>query len=250
MSNIVLHLQSKGDSLSTTINPPIDLSRDYEGALTGLNFYNSIQNVTTQNNVFTYTPPGGVESSITLAPGAYEVSGISDAVQRGLVAAGDSTEDTPAVIITGNPSTFKTNITTADAAFQIDFSAANSLAGILGFGSVVLSGSTFYESSQVVDIKGRIDSIRVFCDLFTGAFGNSPTSDTEDVGAIFSTVRKVSPGFLQSENITRPVFLPVNRTRVQTINLRLIDQDGRRIGLSDVESTNFTLELRPVKQRF
>lgn len=250
MSDIVLHLQGSGDTVSTTLRPPIRLESDqYECALHSLDFYNSIPNITGANNLFRYISPGGTTTDIIIPVGAYEIAQLNDAIQRELIANGDSTADNPTFTLTGNASTFRSEIATTDTSFAIDFTAAGTFRDLLGFNSQVLSGSTFYTSDNVADIKAGTDVIRVFADITDGAFGNSGVagSDSTEISTIYQTVRRVPPGFLQAETINNLMYFKLNRSVLSRITIRLVNQDGVPVGLDPREKSNFTIVIRRIR---
>ena len=69
----------------------LDRNKNYEAALLSLDTYNSIPNITVENNIFSYSADNGKTwKTITFNTGAYELAAINNEVKRQLIANGDS----------------------------------------------------------------------------------------------------------------------------------------------------------------
>src|SRR6188768_2525831 len=82
------------DTTDFTFNlaPPIHLnpSKKYEAALLSINLYNSIPNITEENNKIKYsTDEGKTWKTIILNKCSYEIQAINDEIQRAMISNGD-----------------------------------------------------------------------------------------------------------------------------------------------------------------
>jgi len=96
---------------------------------------NSIPNITDKNNVFRYSTDSGTTwKDITLAGGSYEISQINSEMQRLMQLNGDS-----GIEVTINYHALGSVVNITPDKYEVDFTAANSLAQTVEFGSVILS---------------------------------------------------------------------------------------------------------------
>src|SRR5271170_8125327 len=80
----------------------LDRNKNYEAALLSLDTYNSIPNITSKNNIFSYsTDNGETWKTIAFDTGAYELVAINNEMKRQLIANGDMES---AISITANVS--------------------------------------------------------------------------------------------------------------------------------------------------
>jgi len=115
--------------------PPIQLGEDWQVGLMNFCVYNNIQNITAKHNVFKYSIDNGVNwTTITLTPGSYEIDSINSEINRLMTLNGDT-----GITISANTITLGSVVDIKPATTKVDFTVANSLASLLGFGSVVLS---------------------------------------------------------------------------------------------------------------
>lgn len=249
MSNQVLYITTAGAEGTQRFTEPLrlDPAYDWEVGLKFLSFYNSIQNITTDNNLFAYDI-SGTSKSVTIEPGAYEISQLSEALNLELIANGDSTADDPLIQLEPAVTNFKSVIVVREAdknALTIDFTAAGTLREILGFNSQLLNGSSRYTSDNVADIKGDTDALRVTTDIVSGAYSNGDNGNTINEGQVlYQTGRVVPVGFNQIERIDSPIYLKVNQQNIYSITMRLTNQKGDAVPITDKELIIYTLLIR------
>lgn len=250
---LTLNLSLKGSELNTRLRDPIKLPGelyDHEVALHSCSFYNSIVNIQTGvNDTFDYTV-SAVQKQVVLPQGAYEISQIDDVIQQGVLDNGDSTNaDTPRFSIQPNFTTLGTTVV-IDSSYAVGdqtvlFNTATSVRNLLGFNSQILSGAYEYQSDDVANITGGIDSLRFTLNFIEGSYSNGSSNGISDTSqVIYATSRKVSPGFLQTEDVNNLIWLPINTTTISDINIRFVDQQNRPLPISDKETTNITLVIR------
>ena len=150
---------------TTKYSPPIssDESKQYEAALLSIDLFNSIPNITNLNNVFRYSKDDGNSwVNIELDTGSYELSAISNEIQRLMANNGDYDQnaDNPYIItMTANLSELKSIVHISDENYKIDFSVPNSIGSVLGFTNEII-GKGYNESPNIVNII-QVNSILV-----------------------------------------------------------------------------------------
>jgi len=213
-------LTSNTSEFTTNIYPPIQLDDDWQVGLMNFSVYNNnIQNITAMNNVFKYSVDGGTKwKPITLTPGSYEIDTINSEINRLMTVNGDT-----GITISANTITLGSVVDIRPAATRVDFTVTNSLALLLGFGSVVLTTGNNV-SPNPVDII-TINQILVNCDIIGNSYLNSP------LPAIYSFPINVNTGERFTTQPSNIVYFPVVKFLVDSIKLWVIDQDGNPINL-------------------
>jgi len=215
-------LTSNYNSFTTNIYPPIQLDDSWQIGLMNFSVYNNIQNTTAVNNVFKYSIDGGTTwKTITRSPGSYEIDSINSEINRLMTVNGDT-----GTTISANPITLGSVVNITPALTGVDFTISNSLASLLGFGSVEM-GTGYNISPNPVDII-TINQILVNCDIIGNLYlNNSPFP------AIYSFPINVSTGERFTEQPNNIVYFPVVKFLVDSIKLWVSDQDGNLINLGD-----------------
>lgn len=229
MSSLTVAFTGKSSVLHADFFPHITLDPD-SGCCGLLDFtsYNSIPNITRgKNSEFIYqkdAAAAAINASvknkiISLPTGAYEVEDILKYLKIEL-------------------SLEKINlwyeINVAASKVRIQFSnniewIGGSVLNVLGFNKEAGSSLTFkkndvYWSDAIVKITD-IDVIRIDCDIVSGSYINGKPGHTIHQ---FSHC-KVSPGHKFIEVPKHIVYLPINEKQLQTIQISIVDQDGRPI---------------------
>ena len=231
---------------TTKYSPPISLddNKQYEAALLSIDLFNSIPNITPLNNVFRYSKDGGnTWVDIELDTGSYELSAISNEIQRLMANNGDYDQnaDNPYFItITANLSELKSIVHISNDNYKIDFSVSNSIGSVLGFTNEII-GVGYNESPNIVNII-QVNSILVNLDIISGSYVNGSASPT-----IYSFYPNVSPGY---KIVERPnpslVFYPVSRNEINSMRVWLTDQNNDSIDLRG-EQITVRICIREVK---
>ena len=231
---------------TTKYSPPISLdeSKQYEAALLSIDLFNSIPNITNLNNVLKYSKDKGITwVTIQLDTDSYELSAISNEIQRLMVINGDydPNADNPYYIaITANLSKLEFIVHISNDSYEIDFNVPNSIGSVLGFTNETI-GMGYNESPNIVNII-KVNSILVNLDIISGSYVNGSTSPT-----IYSFYPNVSLGF---KIVERPspslVFYPVPRNEINSMRVWLTDQDNESIDLRG-EQITIRICIREVK---
>src|SRR5882757_2313706 len=230
-------MSSTSTDFETTYYPTISLykSKKYEAALISLDTYNSIPNITgddnnpatTKNCALKYSTDLGKTWKIKkLDTGSYELSSINNEIQRQMVVNGDydHANNLFYITLTANISELKSIINITNPTYTIDFNVENSLASTLGFGPTVL-GFGYHELPSIVDII-KINSIHVNLDLIEGSYVNGSREPT-----IYSFYPSVSPGYKIIEKPTTVIYYPVSRYTISKMRVWLTDQNNIKLNL-------------------
>jgi hypothetical protein len=226
-------LVSKTSSFQTNFPTPLKLdpNRNYEAALTYFSAYNTIFNVDDTNNKFIYSTdparadPSKVDKGITwktikLPNGAYEINQINNEVKRQV---GEGIE------IGVNLSTTKSYINITKPDFKVDFTKSNTLREMLGFTPQILS-TGFNISNNVVQIT-NLTAIMIHCDLISGSYINGKESNV-----IYSFPANLVPtGYKINVFPNTPIYLPVSKSVISSVLVRITDEDDKLINFNNEE---------------
>jgi competence protein ComGC len=193
MESTALILTGNTTDFTTILSPSIrlDPNKKYEAALLSVNLFNTIPNITEENNKFKYsTDNGATWKIISLNVGAYEIIGINDEIQRQMTINGDFdvANNEYYIYITTKIAESKSIINITNQNYRVDFGIENSIGSTLGFHPVMIS-QKYNISQEIVDIT-KINSVLVNVDFITGSYVNGTQSP-----AIYSfDPNIVSPG--------------------------------------------------------
>lgn len=215
--------------LITAFNPPllINESKQYEVALINANVWYSWFNITPKNNQFKFYD-GSTWTTITIPPGAYNVTDINKYIKKRL-------PDEDGIMIEPNFNTLHSELSLTHG-YQVDFDIDNSIRTVLGFDRKLVSTTT--SSDHLVDITS-VHSILIHCDLVNDAYINGRAGDV-----IYSFNPDKPPGYLLTISPNEKTFLPITKTdRISSVTIRITDQGNREIDLNN-ERTTFSLHIR------
>jgi len=243
-----LILSDNTSDFTTNLSPPIDLNvnKKYEAALLSIDLYNTIPNITKENNIFKYsTDNGNTWKIITLNKGSYELQALNDEIQRQMVINGDydSVNNEFYITITANVSELKTIINITNRSYLVDFTVENSIAPTLGFNAATqpIIPYGYNKSQDVVNIT-KVNSVLGNVDMISSSYVNGKQSP-----AIYSfNPNRVSPGYKIDE---RPnpslIFYPLNRSSISSIRVWFTDQNNKPVDLRG-ETVTVKLYIREV----
>ena len=239
-------MTGKTSDFTTFYSPSIrlDSTKRYEAALLSIDMYNSIPNITDENNEFRYTTDKGKNwKTIKLDIGSYELSAINDEIQLQMKKSGDYNvaDGSYYIDISANISKLKSVINITNADYAIDFVPnQNSVGSVLGWNGGVLSGIGQYDSPNIVDII-KINSLLVNIDIIMGSFVNGVSSPT-----IYSFYPNVPPGFkLIQTPMPQLIYYPVSRTEIDSMRCWITDQNGKPVDLRG-EAITIRLAIKEV----
>ncbi len=219
-------LSSNTSDFTTDISPPLQLKSDrWVVGLIDFASYNSIYNITAANNIFTYSSNNGSTwNTLTLAPGAYEITDINTTVQMIM-----SLVTTTKIDILANSTTLG-SVIIVPTNYKVDFTVGNSIAATLGFDPVVLSAGYNY-SPHDVDIL-TVNSILVNCSIIKNSYVKNSQQPV-----IYSFFPNVRPGAKIIESPKNIVYLPISSDTISSIKIWLTDQAGNKVDFRGQEIT-------------
>lgn len=245
----IIHTATKSD-FTINFSPSIYLkaNKEYEAALLSINLYNSIPNITEENNIFKYSNDEGKSwKIITLNKGSYEIQAINDEIQRQMIINEDYDVENNKLYITlsADIAELKSIIEITNKRYLVDFNVENSIGPTLGFFREAtetsrsfhkMIGYGYNKSNNIVDIT-KINLVQVNIDIISGSYVNGNQSP-----CIYSfDPYKVPPGYKLEE---RPnptlIFYPVNRTNIHNLRIWLTDQDNK---LVDFRGERVTIKI-------
>lgn len=229
--------------LSADFYPPIELSatNKYGLALIGFYTYNSIFNVTENNNSFAYVKnndPGKTLNFLRVPPGAYEINEIERAMLELLKHATEEDSD-KIFTLTANNNTLKCEMT---CKFNIVFFGEDTIGKLLGFGPKELKRDRKHLSTSIVDIM-KVRIVRVDCNIISGAYLNSDKCHT-----LFEFDIDVETGYKLTKEPQNNIYMsiiPDGRQFIDNITLRILDDNGSLIDFRG-EKIIVKLELKKI----
>ena len=106
---------------------------------------------------------------------------------------------------------------------HIDFTQPNSLRSVLGFESGILRADGSYISNNILNVF-KVNSIRVECDLITGAFINGKPCHT--IHEFFPTV---ASGYNIVEVPQNVIYFPIIKKNISLATIRFLDESDHLI---------------------
>lgn len=218
--------------LYAIISPPLilDERKEYVIGLTNFACYNSIPNVESCNSKFHF----GNGAVISIPEGSYEISDIHKQLQKSLKAH-DPTRSIK-LSLNGNNNTLKTEIKCNE---EVDFTQADSIGPLLGFEAKKLEANKLHESDHLTNIF-NVNVINIDCNLVSGAYSNG-----RQVHTLHQIIPNVPPGYKIVETPANVIYLPLSTRIIDTINIKIADQDGRQLNLRG-ETVTVRLHLKQV----
>ena len=209
-------------------NISLDPKKQYEAALLSIDLYNSIPNITEENNTFRYSVDKGKSwKNIKLGTGSYELSTLNTEIQRMMAVNGDydSVHQVFYIDISANITKLTSIVNITNENYKVDFRGRVNIGSVLGYSTEVI-GFGYNESPKIVDIM-KVNAILVNVDIIVGSYVNGSNSP-----AIYSFAPSVSPGYKIVERPTPSLtFYPVSRYEINSMNVWLTDQNNKAVDL-------------------
>lgn len=227
MSSITVTFTGNSSSLNAYFCPEIDLDDryDYSCCLLDFHAYNSIPNVNIQNNKFYFSKNGGKTFEyVTLPIGAFEIDSIIHMLNAALK------KENVGIRLNSSKYTMKCII---ESDVFIDFRKTDCIGSLMGFNERLLPPGEF-ESDKLINIQ-NINNLRIDCDLITGSYHNGSGTHT-----IYEFDPMVDPGYKINEQPKHLIYLPLVRRRISTLNISILDQDGKFV---DFRGENITCRI-------
>lgn len=208
--------------LSTNYSPALQLSGEYECGLVYFSTFNSIPNISKNNNRFHY----GESDMIEIPEGSYELEDIIEFLTNNLK---DCTFK-----LECNNNTLSTKIFCSK---DIHFEKHGSIGIMLGFGKELLKCNILHASRFPVSILPTT-IVRIECDIASGSYINGKPGHI-----IYEFAPNVPPGYRIIEIPKNLIYFPVNQNCISEINIRVLDGNNNLINLRH-EELQLYLHLR------
>lgn len=234
MSSFSISLTGSSSILRASFFPEIALDPNFEYSCGMLDFttYHSMPNVTSKTNRLCYIhrEENGGNSSISqkflrIPVGSYEIDELIEYIRAEFHKIGIIFK---CVI---NKNTLRSSIKCS-----VDIvrrATTHSILDIFGFDKPTkIIANTYTESPNIIKIS-RLNVIRIECDIVSGAYINGKHCHT-----IYEfPSQKVDVGYKIIEQPKHVIYLPISRRRIESIEVRVVDQDGDLIDLRGEEIT-------------
>jgi hypothetical protein len=213
----------------TTLPIPIDLNpkRNYVIYMKRFSVFNTIFNVDTTKNIFTYYN-GAQWKTITIPPGAYEIKQLNTTIQSQMQINGDwnATDKSYYISIVADEPTSK-SIMTITNNYQVNFTVANSINSMLGFTSQIYSSGVNI-SQNIIQITLTND-IDIHCSLVTS---NSYINGERKPILYSISAYSIQVGAKIIVSEINPIFLPLNTKRIDTIRFQIKDDNDNLLNFN------------------
>lgn len=218
--------QSTKSEFNITFPIPLNLDPDYnyELGLLWYSCYNTIYNITKNNNQFIFN-----DKVSEIVPGAYEIVQLNNEIQR----------------LTNSKVKIEVDIPTTKSILLI--TKGNSISfteksfhKLLGFKEQIKYDQERNVSENIIQIID-ISTINIECSIINGAYKNGKRSNI-----IHSFPSNTVPlGYKFIERISPPIYLPIFVKAFDNITIRIIDQNGNLISFNGEEMSIY-LHLKQV----
>lgn len=226
--SITITLSGNTSELTASYFPPIELKGDYECALADFHTFNSIPNVDVNNNLFHIG-----EVIIELPVGSYELQDIATAIDEQYMMNNLDKE----IEIKANNNTMQVVLNSSHD--PVYFDKENSIGSLLGFKPQTLTSGKDHYSDQLINIS-KINLVRVECNLIVNTYMNNQRVHTLHEFGI-----NVAPRYKISEIPKNLIYLPLNCREINTLTIRLVDQNGDLINFRGEEIT-LRIHFKPI----
>ena len=225
--SFALTLSGTSSCLEATHSPAIDLQGNYEIGLILLETFNSIPNITTNNNCFCYNNG----EKIVIPEGAYELLDISKYIRKKLLEKNEEVKFS----LAGNRNTQQSEIY---CSYDLDFSSEkpNNIGTVLGFNKF-LNANELHISTEKISIIS-VNSVQVISNISAGAYTNNHQSHS-----IFEFGIDVSPGYRISIAPHKVIYFPITVQTLSNLSFKLVDQNNNLVDFRD-ETVVIRVHLR------
>ena len=223
-----MKFQSNANDFTVRFPTPLILNakRSYMFGLKRFSVYNSLANIDTNNNSFTLSQDGKTWIDILIPAGAYEIKALNTRLQALLKDKGH-----PDVIsIEADENTGRAQLSNKKPGYQVDFSRPNSLYILLGFKPRIYKNPiNFSEDLIKITLTNDID---IHCNLINlNSYINGVTKPILYSISAYSV--QVGAKIIVSE--IQPLFLPINKTAIDSIRFQILDDNERLLNFSGEE---------------
>lgn len=221
-----IELSGNSSPLGFRLDEPIELDKEKEWhiCLTSFVTYNSIYNVTEDNNELLLLndfddnniPTEDYDGHVSIPPGTYEVEDIVDVLNEHKICRKAK------FVASINPITRKIKLFCKSK--SIDLTPQKSIARLLGFSKRIIEKGTTVHSDTIVNIY-PVDAIRIRCNLIESNYENGKKNGN----IIYSFPLNTLPG---TKIVQMPIqlhYFPLNTNYIKEVYIQIVDQDNRPI---------------------
>ena len=237
LPQILLEVKYKTNHFKMDLQDSIDLTDGYVIGVTSFNTYNSIFNVTSENNKIIYFDELLYCKEFVLPPGAYEIEQINDEIARHFASESfnNITIDSAPIKLEANTATLRSIIRLSDG-YKVDLTQTNTLRDLSGFESVILSDIYNYSKNKVNIID--IHRLHLWSDCIIGSLRNGYPSNI-----LFTIVLNESPGAKIVREPNLILYKHIYKQKLDSIEFWMEDDDGNQID-NNGETISFTLHMK------
>ena len=222
---------SKSHDFTVNFDPPIalDPEKSYRAALNELvNMSYSWYNIAKRynNNEFKWRKKTEEWKTVTIPDGMYDYKGLNTTIQSLIGRVDPKDEKSKFIFQLYFHTTIYRAVILLQDGYEVDLSGGE-FAPLLGFDKKTIDGAN-NRSDRVPNITRGVDWIYIHCDLITRAVDNIGG----DVMFSFSTA-ELSVSYPFSKEPRRLLWHPVNKNRINTINIKITDGRNNIIDLND-----------------
>ena len=225
--SFTLSISGNSSILEIQYFPPIELHQDkhYVLGLVELLTFNSIPNIDINNNKL-YVG----DKVIVIPVGSYEINDLEQYLQSKLSDLKIEFELKP------NNNALRSSIKCSQ---RIDFNPDDCIGSLLGFTKRSLDPDIVHDSDLPVKIL-KVNSIRVECNITSGAYLNGERSHT--IHEFFPALPR---GYKIIEIPAQVIYLPIAVRRIDSVRLRLVDQNGHSLNFRG-EAISIRLHIKSI----
>lgn len=224
--SITLTITGNKSILQTNYNPPLLLDGAYECGLIYFSTFNSIPNVTEENNIFAY---GNDVNKISIPTGIYDLQDINEYLNENMHGGRLSIEP--------NNNTLKCSMYCTEI---IHLDIKNSVAPLLGFPKAKYEANKWHEAVSSANILPS-SVIRIECDIVHGSYTNGSPSHI-----IYEFVSNVPPSHRFIEIPNNILYFPITLNTISSITVKVVDIEGKNINFQG-EDIQMCLHIRKLK---
>lgn len=229
-----------GDRFTVRVEPPIVVPADkYQILPVRATSWHTSPNISGSrgNNQFTYTAaapaPNPGTYNLTLPDALYGIEDLEGEIASQMVANGHGTIAIPIISFTPLVASGKVQLTFTANGYSVDFTIANSIREVIGFGAVVLGPSAAapetFTGTQVADFPQGVNSQVVNVSIVKDGYINGVSGNA----LIEVPLSNTSPNRQVTVDNNTGYQVALASGRITAISVWLTDQSGRLIGLNN-----------------
>lgn len=222
--SVTLSIAGNNSLLESYFQPPLTFGDQCECGLLNFTAVNSIPNITSCNNIFSYD-----NKKLEIPVGNYDLESLVNYLENNIHACD--------IIIKASSNTLKCYLYCSKT---VNFDVENCIGKLLGFSNVKLEANKWHESVNPVNIL-PLSVIRIECDLVQGSYINGLPSHI-----VHEFIPDVPPGYRFIEVPKNIIYLPVTKNSISSLTIKVVDESGNFIDFRG-ETVQLRLHLRKSK---